>query len=236
MPGTTQFMIGADARSNDGAVGTVTRVVIDPVARAVTHLVVEPKHRQGLGRLVPLALVDDAADPAADAKGAKDGTIRLNCSTAAFEQLDIAEETAFLPGTGDHGDYGPGDVLSWPYYGLSMGGGMGLGLGNITPPVIYDTVPLGEVSVRRGDQVHALDGNVGQVQGLAIDPRSHHVTHILLQEGHLWGRRDVAIPISAVAKVTSGIELKISKKEIEELPQVAVDEHPDLGDPHPDRR
>jgi hypothetical protein len=30
-----------------------------------------------------------------------------------------------------------------------------------------------------------------------------HVTHVLLQEGHLWGRKEVAIPITAVAG-TSG--------------------------------
>jgi hypothetical protein len=50
----TPFTIGADARCTDGACGKVIRVVVDPVARAVTHLVVEPKHRHGLGRLVPL--------------------------------------------------------------------------------------------------------------------------------------------------------------------------------------
>lgn len=49
---TTQFTIGAEASCTDGACGAVSRVVVDPVARAVTHLVVEPAHRQGLGRLV----------------------------------------------------------------------------------------------------------------------------------------------------------------------------------------
>ena len=47
MAETTPFTIGADASCSDGACGTVTRVVVDPVARAVTHLVVEPKHRLG---------------------------------------------------------------------------------------------------------------------------------------------------------------------------------------------
>jgi len=67
--------------------------------------------------------------------------------------------------------------------------------------ITYDTVPLGEVDVRRGEHVHATDGNIGRVQGLVIEPGSHHVTHVLLQEGHLWGRKEVAIPIGAVAKI-----------------------------------
>ena len=66
--------------------------------------------------------------------------------------------------------------------------------------VIYDTLPLGEVAVHRGERVHATDGTVGQVQGLVIDPGSRHVTHVLLQEGHVFGRKKVAIPISAVTQ------------------------------------
>jgi hypothetical protein len=55
---------------------------------------------------------------------------------------------------------------------------------------------LGEVEIRRGDHVHASDGDIGRVHGLVIDPRNHRVTHVLLQEGDLWGRKQVAIPIS----------------------------------------
>ncbi len=63
------------------------------------------------------------------------------------------------------------------------------------------------------------------VQGLVIDPGSHHVTHVLLQEGHLWGRKEVAIPISAVAGVDDGIRLSISKHEVQDLPPVDI-HHP----------
>jgi len=56
MAETVQFTIGAEASCSDGACGEVTRVIVDPVAAAVAHLVVEPEHRRGLGRLVPLGL------------------------------------------------------------------------------------------------------------------------------------------------------------------------------------
>ena len=77
--------------------------------------------------------------------------------------------------------------------------------------------------MRRGDQVHATDGDIGRVQGLVIDPRDHHVTHVLLQEGHLWGRKEVAIPIGAVTKVDDGIRLNISKQAVQDLPPVDID-------------
>ena len=213
---TTQFMIGVDAICSDGVCGEVSRVVVDPVAEAITHLVVEPKHRQGLGKLVPLDLVDATPDD-----------VRIRCTTAEFDQLDSAEETQFLPGSSNYSGYGPGQALSWPYYGL--GGGIGMvgssGLGGTIPQtVIYETLPLGEVTVRRGEHVHATDGDIGQVQGLVINAHNHHVTHVLLQEGHLWGRKEVAIPIGAVTGVDDGIRLNITKQEVQDLPSVDFDQ------------
>ncbi len=216
MAETVQFTIGADASCTDGACGRVSRVVVDPVARVVTHLVVEPEHRQGLGRLVPLGLVEVTK-----------GGIRLDCTRAAFEKLDPAEQTQFVPGTRGYAAYGPEQVLSWPYYGLGGEGVMGDSVGKVSQTVTYDSVPLGEVAVRRGAHVHATDGAIGQVQGLVIDPGSRHVTHVLLQEGHLWGRKDVAIPISAVTGVDDdGIRLGIAKQQVQDLPPVDID-HPD---------
>ena len=105
-----------------------------------------------------------------------------------------------------------------PYYG------MGPGIG-VPVTVTYDTVPLDEVEVRRGEHVQATDGHIGKVQGLVIDLNSHRVTHVLLQEGHLWGRKDVAIPISAVTGVDDGIRLNITKQQVQDLPPVDI-HHP----------
>jgi sporulation protein YlmC with PRC-barrel domain len=198
-----QFTMGAEVSCSDGVCGEVTQVVVDPIARSVTHVVVEPKHRQGLGRLVPLSLVEP---------GGSSQTIRLRCTVADFEGLGKAEETRFLPGVEGYDNYARGEVLAWPYYGA-----------NITEPVTYDTLPLGEVAVQRGEPVHATDGDIGQVKGLVIDPATRHVTHVLLQEGHLWGRKEVAIPIGAVATVEDGIRLNITKQDVEDLPGVDVD-------------
>jgi sporulation protein YlmC with PRC-barrel domain len=210
MTETTPFTIGADVSCSDGACGKLTCVVVDPVTRTVTHLVVEPKHRLDVGRLVPLGLADATA-----------GAVRLRCTRADFEKLDPAEETQFLPGTPGYPGYDPAQMLFMPYY--STGTGMG---GNYVPlTATFDTVPLDEVEVRRGEHVHATDGHIGKVQGLVIDPDSHRVTHVLLQEGHLWGRKEVAIPISAVTEVDDGIRLNITKQQVQDLPPVDI-QHP----------
>ena len=54
------------------------------------------------------------------------------------------------------------------------------------------------------------------------------MSHVLLQAGHLRGRKEVAIPISAVASTVGGIRLTIAKHEVRDLPPIDVD--------HPDRR
>jgi hypothetical protein len=179
----------------------------------MTHLAVEPAGRQGLARLVPV----DLATPAP-------GGIRLNCTLEEFERLDSAEETQFVPGTKGFEVYGPDQVLSWPYYQLGDTVMDPELKGGASETVTVDTVPLGEVPIRRGEHVHAVDGAIGQVEGLVIDASSHQVTHVLLQEGHLWGRKQVAIPIGSVASVDDedGIKLSISRQQVQDLPPVDV--------------
>ena len=51
-----------------------------------------------------------------------------------------------------------------------------------------------------------------------MDPEDHRVTHVLVREGHLWGRKEVAIPVSAVTSLDDGIWLNLTKKQVAELP------------------
>jgi hypothetical protein len=170
--------------------------------------------RHGLERLVALDLAD-----------ATRGEIRIRCTLAEFGKLPPTEKTGILPGSHNDTGYPPGQVLTMPYYGIG---------GQDSMTVTYDALPLGEVAVRRGERVHATDGTVGQVQGLVIDLGSRHVTHVLLQEGHLFGRKEVAIPISAVTQVdnnaveqvdNNSVRLNLTKQQVQDLPPVDID-HP----------
>jgi len=207
-----EFAIGAKASCSDGVCGEVSRLIMDPVALTVTHLVIEPKHRRDSGRLVPVHLVDTTT-----------GQIRLRCTTAEFDKLDPAEEVDQVEGLDYGGGYGQAEAVQG-YGGMggigATGMGIGMGVGHNTPVVVQDVVPLGEVDVQRGESVHALDGEIGKVKGFLVDPDDNRVTHVLLQEGHLWGRKEVSIPISAVTGVDAGIRLNITKKQVEDLPPV----------------
>jgi sporulation protein YlmC with PRC-barrel domain len=187
----TQLKMGAGASCSDGHCGEVTRTILDPDARTITHLVIEHKYQLGSGRLVPIDLVDTTGDE-----------ITLRCTLAEFDQFDPAEEVELAEGL-DYGNVG------------SMG--IGMGVGHPMPTIVSDNVPLGGAEVARHDRVHALDGEIGKVEGFAVDA-GHKVTHVLLHEGHLWGRKEVAIPVSAVTAVDGGIRLNLTKQQVEDLP------------------
>src|ERR1700678_217995 len=110
MSDTQQYTIGAAVSGSDGAIGKVTRAVVDPIPKVETPLIVEPSHVLDISRLVPLSLVDSATTE----------EVKLNCTLAAFGQLDPAEETHFLPGQPGNPLYTEGQSLSWPYYSLAV--------------------------------------------------------------------------------------------------------------------
>lgn len=189
----TEFAIGARANCSDGYCGVLRRIIIDPDARTVTHLAIEPRFGSKPGRLVPVDLVESTA-----------GEIRLRCTIAEFDELGLADEAEVVEGLG---------------VGISsVAGAAPTGIPGPSPIVLEDVIPKGEAEVAPGDQVFCVDGEIGQVQGLLVDPDDEHVTHVLLREGHLWGRKEVAIPISAVTGAEYGIKVNLTKKQVEDLP------------------
>jgi sporulation protein YlmC with PRC-barrel domain len=225
MTETKGFVSGAEVACSDGECGVLRRIIVDPVAGVLTHLVVEPKHRHGAGHLVPIHLVDTEATG-----------IRLTCTAGDFNALDPAQETRFVADPSGQWGYGPGQVLAWPYYrlggaemaigglglgSLGLGGGMGLG-GELPAPrtITGDNRPNGKVEIHRGESIHAADGEIGRVQGFVVDPSDRRLTHVLLGEGHLWRKKTVSIPIELVARVEGGVHVALTKDQVRDLPTV----------------
>jgi sporulation protein YlmC with PRC-barrel domain len=72
-------------------------------------------------------------------------------------------------------------------------------------------------------EIHATDGKIGKLDELIMDPKNEEVTHILMKEGHLWGKKDMVIPISAVKSAFSGvIILNLDKKGVEKVPTLPL--------------
>jgi sporulation protein YlmC with PRC-barrel domain len=204
-----EFTIGSQVVCSDGVCGELKRVVVDPYAHALTHLVVEPRFRHGGGRLVPVDLVEPG-----------ENEVRLRATKAEFDQLEEAQETHYLSGANGDWNYEQEHMLSLPYYQLAADG---TNLGASPIEISRHRVPPGEVEVHRGETVHATDGVIGRVEGLVIDPGDDHVSHVLLDEGHLWGTKRVAIPIGAVKGAGDGVQLALTKDQVRDLPEAELE-------------
>lgn len=215
MRDTIEFVIGTDVDCSGQKCGQVAFIVVDPLAKKLTHLIVDPDAAAEPPRVVPVELV----------KRTRDG-VELLCTVEDFEALEPAVETYFLRDI--PGDWGPrsDQVLGWPFFALAPGA---TGTAAAEPPLMADLQPQvqpppGEVLVRRGQQVHAVDGPIGKVRGLVVDQVDGRVTHILLDEGHLWGRKQVSIPIRDVSGIDEdGVAVRLSKDEVRDLPPVEVE-------------
>jgi uncharacterized protein YrrD len=216
--------LGTPVHCADGACWELADIVIDPSTRRVTYLVVQPHDRHDLARLVPVDLARE--------RDGSDATIELACTIAEIAQLELVQRSAYLrlgefPVEDPGWEVGIKEIFALPYYGSFAPGGLGADMGatDYDPHVTmgYDRVPKGEVEVRRSSSVTSSDGDhLGHVDGFVID-LEQQILHFVLEHGHLWGKREVAIPIAAVGGIVSdGVILSLSTDEVGALKQVGV--------------
>jgi hypothetical protein len=204
--------LGCPVHCADGAFGELADVVIDPTTRRVTHLVVQPQRASEVTRLVP----------AERARGGDEsgGTIVLDASAEEIGRLESVREAAYLrlgefPIEDPDWQVGVEEMLALPYYeGLDAVGGETVAYDDHVMWT-YDRIPKGDVEIRRASAVTSSDGHLlGHVDGFVVEGE-HHIGHLVLEHGHLWGKREVVIPIGAVARVeTDEVVLALSKDEV----------------------
>jgi sporulation protein YlmC with PRC-barrel domain len=204
--------LGSAVHCADAPFGELADIVIDPTTRCVTHLVVQPHKRPDDARIVPVDLATSAGPETA---------ITLSATVAEVNRCDRLHETAYLrlgefPVADPDWDVGVEDMLGLPYF-------QGIEAQPIEadPHVMfgYDRVPKGEVEIRRASAVTAADGaDLGRVDGFVVDDEGH-ISHVVLERGHLWGRREVTIPVGAVDRVENDVVvLRLTKDEVGALP------------------
>jgi sporulation protein YlmC with PRC-barrel domain len=203
-----EIPLNAQVDCTDGVYGRSVYVLINPVINQVTHLVVKEDSSPNTEYIVP---VDVVSETIAD-------TIRLRCSKAELEKMDPFIKTTFIEekvpdnylSYGSRYGYGMGAYYYWPYSGFKR---------TVNVPVEHRQIPQGELAVRRGTRVEATDGYVGHVDEFVVNPENGHITHLVMREGHLWGKKDVIIPLSAMGDTRKDtVFLKLDKHQVESLP------------------
>lgn len=196
-----EIPLNAPVRCSDGQAGRSTCLVIHPANQTVTHLVVTVDG--GQDHLVPIDRIASASPEG----------ITLSCSRAELAAMEPFTETEFVQTELPHLEMHAEGAYMWPYVSPAT---------HVTAQA-HERIPPGELAVRRGAEVLASDGAIGKVSELMIDPEDGHVTHLVLREGHLWGKRDVVVPLALVDGLREGaVHLRASKAEVGELPHIAV--------------
>jgi PRC-barrel domain len=221
--------VNVDVDCVDGACGRSTRVVLNPVTQRLTHLVVEISRLPSVERVVPLNKLGETTAT----------MIRLNCTKEELKAMPDFLEHHYvrvekLPNyRADWGGWMIG--LGYPgssSLGSSSGQGRIMALPYAVPAGHHETetievkgesIPPDELAVHRGARVEATDGQVGQVDDFLVDPGSGCITHLVLREGHLWGQKDVTIPVAQIEhEEENAVYLKLDKQAIAALPAIPV--------------
>lgn len=227
---TENFEIGADVFCEGTTCGRLTAVAIKRASARLAHLIVDPGHG-GEPRLVHAAQAHAA-----------DRGIRLDCTRQQFEALEPAVIAHLEPSepSGPSGSSEPttgpdeerrwrrhDEISSWPAFGL--GPTLNPSIGTPAPPPtrrphleFEDRIPADELSFHKNLGIHAADGDIGHLAGVGVEPADKRLTQILVDEGHLWGHKRVAVPMRLVRQLDDeGIMVRLSKRQIKDLPPIA---------------
>ena len=210
-----EIPLNAKVECTDGVCGRSVYVLINPVIDNVTHFVVKEDSSPNIEYIVPIEFVTET----------KSDTIRLRCSKLELEKMEPFIKTTFIE-----------EKVPNRNFGYSAGSTVGMGPYYYMPyvtseksvqvPIENFQIPPGELSVRRGTRIEASDGYVGHVDEFVVNPLNSHITHLVMREGHLWGKKDVIIPLSAMGDTHGDtVFLKLDKQQIESLPTFPLKRH-----------
>jgi len=214
--------LGTPVRCQDGMLGELADVVIDPVKRSLTHIIVRPEIEALVGaRLVPIDLVEAGEEQA----GERQQVLALRCTVDHVRGLDPVEGFAYegfgaLPVDDPDWDVGVADVLASPVY---TSGEMGAGSYVGAAPMAYDRIPKDDIELRRSSPVRSSDGyHLGHVDALVIDANDN-VTHFELEHRRLWTRHKIRIAVASIKEIdTDAVTVALTKKQVRALPSERV--------------
>jgi sporulation protein YlmC with PRC-barrel domain len=203
-----EIPLNAQIECTDDVCGRSEYVLINPVNDQVTHLVVKEDSSPNPEFIVPVDLVTKTIAE----------TIQLNCSKAELEKMHPFIKTMFIeekmpaisPG------YAGGMMTSYylPYVTSER---------TVQVAEEHQQIPAGDVALSRGTRVEATDGYIGKIDEFVVNPENSSVTHLVMREGHLWGKKNVIIPLSALGDTHDDtVFLKFDKHQIESLPTFSL--------------
>lgn len=188
----------ANVHCTDGLAGQTICVMIDPVRRQLTHVVVYEKAATHLNRLVPAELIT-----VSDRQN-----IHLGCTRAQLATLRPFIEIEYPRDGALYFTYGTDDIRNWPYEtAVEMP----------VPPELERLIPEAVV-IHQNSLVRAVDGRVGQAKSFLINPANKNLISIALETGYFWNRQELILPLAQVERFEEDrIFLKLDKYHLKRL-------------------
>ena len=192
------FHLKAHVDCTDGRIGRLENIIVNPQAERITYLVIKEHDIANTLRLVPEKFV----------KTADRDTVELRIDKKRFQKMKHFIQE----------DYIPSNITL--YMAEQEGWYAGI------PAAMFverEAIPAGGFAVHKGAKVFAKDERVGKVDEFQVEGKSGRITHLVLVEGHLWGKKDIAVPVSRIDRYEDGnVYLKIDKEQVERLPEFDV--------------
>ena len=198
--------LNVDVSCADGPGGRSTTIILNPITSEVTHVVVKRGRDEFM---VPLDLVTESTPV----------HIQLRCTVDELQKQDLFIKMQFMGAESRSPEFELGmdaagsDANWWPYTQFDD-----------QYVDVYDRVeqiPHHELAVHKGAKVRATDGHIGQVDAFIVNPTNNHISHLLLKEKHLFGRREVTVSIGEIDRIEQDtVFLKLDKKSVHSLPDV----------------
>ena len=217
----------------DGKGGYVAAVVLEPIARRVSHLVVNSGAVFPGPRLVPAERIVSCTS----------GRMQLSLRQEELGRCHPVQQIDVFPGWPQPGSGWEVGIIrgrAWPVYDSisQFGAGPGVTSRSSDGPMairgttwIYDCIPAGHVELRRKSPVVGRDYRfVGHLGGLVVDP-SLRVTQLVLEKGHLWRHRGPTVPIGEVQRFkTDLVRLGLTRAQVDTHRSAGLRTDAELGD------
>ena len=194
--------INAKVYCQDKLCGHAQGVILNPANDVVTHVVVKESKNSHAEKLVPIEMIDASL---AD-------NIHLKLNTTMLQNMPPLYDVEYVQTTVPHFMEVSDMTFMEPVVVPER---------KFIRERIYH-IPSNELSVNRGTRIYSADGfAIGTVDEFLVDRDGGQVTHLILREGHIFGQKDVFIPVTEIKEIKeSDIRLKLDKKDIEQLPAI----------------
>ena len=195
--------INAKVFCQDKFCGYTQAVILNPENDAITHVVVKESKKPHTERLVPIGMIDASLSH----------NVHLKFNEASLQSLPPFFDVEYIQ-------------TNVPHYERAYN------ISDVSPVVVPERevieeriyhIPLGEFTVDQGTTVYSEDGvNIGKVDEFLVGQKGT-ITHLILREGHIFGQKDVFIPVADIASVKEdSLHLKLDKEKVEKLPAIPV--------------